>query len=789
MTIVLGPELESDAYLISLVRGGDVDAFGRLYERHVGAAKRLARVLAHDPSDADDLVAETFTKVLAAMRAGRGPDTAFRAYVLTTLRHTLYDRTRRDRRVEFTDDLTHYESLSTPDDPLIGRLETSYAARAFARLPERWRTVLWHTEVEGESPAQIAPLLGLTPNGVAALAYRARERLRQMYLQEHIDISDSPRCHWTGMHLPGYVRAQLARRDRAKVEDHLAVCQQCRLLHRELTEENSGLRGVLAGLLLGSAARGYLGSAVVERSIGSVLTGLGAMLVLLWRHVTEWCAQAVAFVAGLGFKLYHLPRKLIERYGPGNVAAASSLVAAGLTGVVVFAAVVIDTDRPQPPPDNAMPRPAPSQRPSVAASATAGPTPSIADSSKPPPIPAPTGHGPITTVAGAPAVAQDVAQVRLIAGQTGVLPIAVRMPEASKRAESLSLRVPLPPGMSLADPDAGDGWECTGSGAVSCARPMLGRGRSTVARLVVRVDRGLTGYQSIKIQAAAGDAASETVTRVPIAPPGMRVGYAALGRLGFALGGNALLACRPRPVCLAEDNNRQEMHPARPEGREPMPPAGLADDVAVSGARLAFPKSVRWAGLMVASSGAVPGHVWLHGPQGWRDLNPVDGFVDVTDAVREGGAGDWWVAVPSGELPSGQAMWSGWSLVVAYDDPAAEPGELAIYMGPAPVREGQEVFLGTGEGGPVDLGLVLWDGDRGLTDDTLTLDAQLHNVGAGSNASSVQCAFTKDNCAWPTPGVDVIRHRATANRDGTATLRTGNDPMVVGLMVLLATAS
>ena len=52
-------------------------------------------------------------------------------------------------------------------------------ARAFASLPERWQAVLWHTEIEGARPADVAPLLGLTANSVAALAYRAREGLRQ----------------------------------------------------------------------------------------------------------------------------------------------------------------------------------------------------------------------------------------------------------------------------------------------------------------------------------------------------------------------------------------------------------------------------------------------------------------------------------------------------------------------------------------------------------------------------------------------------------------------------------
>ena len=163
----------------------------------------------------------------------------------------------------------------------------SYAARAFARLPERWRAVLWHTEVEGESPAQVAPLLGLTPNGVAALAYRARERLRQMYLQEHIALTGNRRAA-TGpaTHLAGYVRAALARRDRAKVDDHLAECAECRRLHRELTEENSGLRGVIAPLLLGAAAPAYLAGAGKLALGGWLATAWGA-LALWWPQVWE----------------------------------------------------------------------------------------------------------------------------------------------------------------------------------------------------------------------------------------------------------------------------------------------------------------------------------------------------------------------------------------------------------------------------------------------------------------------------------------------------------------------
>ncbi len=87
----------SDAELIEAVRSGELEAYGLLYRRHAAAAANLARQLTGSRAEADDLVAEAFAKVLDTLRTGGGPDTAFRAYLLTTLRNTLYDRVRRDK--------------------------------------------------------------------------------------------------------------------------------------------------------------------------------------------------------------------------------------------------------------------------------------------------------------------------------------------------------------------------------------------------------------------------------------------------------------------------------------------------------------------------------------------------------------------------------------------------------------------------------------------------------------------------------------------------------------------
>ncbi|HZB48359.1 MAG TPA: sigma-70 family RNA polymerase sigma factor, partial [Mycobacteriales bacterium] len=273
----------SDARLIADVRAGDREAYGLLYRRHASAAYNLARQLTRSVAERDDLVAEAFAKVLDTLRAGGGPDIAFRAYLLTTLRNTLYDRIRRDRRLELTDDMTRHDPGEPWVDTAVAGFESTMAARAFARLPERWQTVLWHTEVEQETPAQVAPVLGLSPNGVAALAYRAREGLRQAYLQEHLAEVDGEQCRHTVERLGAWARGGLSLRERTRVDGHLRTCPHCRVLAAELEDVNASLRGLILPVVLGGGAlaSAYLPSTATTTAgagaaVGTVAVGSGA---------------------------------------------------------------------------------------------------------------------------------------------------------------------------------------------------------------------------------------------------------------------------------------------------------------------------------------------------------------------------------------------------------------------------------------------------------------------------------------------------------------------------------
>ncbi|MEY2444573.1 MAG: hypothetical protein QOE00_1153, partial [Ilumatobacteraceae bacterium] len=267
MATVVNRQTMSDADLIAASRTGDADAYGELYRRHLPAARAAARAMCRNRSDVDDLVSEAFLNVLRILQNGNGPELAFRPYLLVAVRNRFYDRTRRrqedpiDRPTEELN-LRLIESADVQEDTML-------ASAAFATLPERWQLVLWHTEVEGRTPAEIAPLLGMAPNAVAALAYRAREGLRQAFLQAHLQTPRDLACRECAAQLGAYVRDALSDRDRRKVDAHLSECASCRALLAELCDTNTMLRAGLLPAILGVPAAAYL-------------SGLGGKGVVAW---------------------------------------------------------------------------------------------------------------------------------------------------------------------------------------------------------------------------------------------------------------------------------------------------------------------------------------------------------------------------------------------------------------------------------------------------------------------------------------------------------------------------
>lgn len=274
--LVEGPGADlppSDAELIRRMRAGDDGAYEELYRRHSAAVLRYARTCCRDGHTADDLTAEVFARTLQAVRGGAGPEQAVRAYLLTTVRRVAAAWTKTAKREQLVEDFAVFATESAraaevSDDETLDlgadvramhEAERTLAMRAFRSLPERWQAVLWHTTVEEESPSAIAPLFGLTANATAVLASRAREGLKQAYLQAHVNtsVATAGDCAQYADRLGAYARGGLRIRAERGLRKHLDECAKCRLVAGELAHVNAGIPAVLPLAVIGWFAAGY----------------------------------------------------------------------------------------------------------------------------------------------------------------------------------------------------------------------------------------------------------------------------------------------------------------------------------------------------------------------------------------------------------------------------------------------------------------------------------------------------------------------------------------------------
>ncbi|MEU0818192.1 sigma-70 family RNA polymerase sigma factor [Streptomyces mirabilis] len=287
---VLPPPIEpppSDADLIGRMRAGDDTAYEELYRRHAEAVRRYARTCCRDAHTADDLTAEVFARMLQAVRRGHGPQHAVRAYLLTTVRRVAASWTKSAKREQLVDDFALFAAQSSrtsevsdaesldlgADVRAMHEAEQSMAMQAFRSLPERWQAVLWHTEVEDESPSEVATLFGLDANGTRVLASRAREGLKQAYLQAHVSatLTMDEECARYADRLGAYARGGLRTRAERGLRKHLEECAKCRLAAGQIKEVAGGIPAVVPVAVIG-----WFGAAGYAKAVALIAGGAGA---------------------------------------------------------------------------------------------------------------------------------------------------------------------------------------------------------------------------------------------------------------------------------------------------------------------------------------------------------------------------------------------------------------------------------------------------------------------------------------------------------------------------------
>lgn len=182
------PEGPTDPEMFDRARTGDVEAMDLFWRRYYPYALSAARRFTRSASDADDLAAEAFTRILALLRRGRGPREHARTYIARTVRNVATDRSRRREPITVViDEARDVPSSNDPAAEAATLVELFETLDCLQECSPRQRYALYMTACEGRSIAEVAHDLSISTNAVAALLVRGREAIRRALVRRTMD--------------------------------------------------------------------------------------------------------------------------------------------------------------------------------------------------------------------------------------------------------------------------------------------------------------------------------------------------------------------------------------------------------------------------------------------------------------------------------------------------------------------------------------------------------------------------------------------------------------------------
>ena len=178
---------QTDAATVALARDGNSEAFRALVERHSRAVYRLAHRMTGNPSDAEDVVQETFLK--AYRQLGRFESRAnFGTWLHRIAVNCSIDLIRSRPHREAAHDAADLEEIGTPGTqdttqrtPERLMLSTEVQDRiteAMSTLSQRERAAFVLRHFEGHSIDDISRSLGLKANATKHSIFRAVRKMR-----------------------------------------------------------------------------------------------------------------------------------------------------------------------------------------------------------------------------------------------------------------------------------------------------------------------------------------------------------------------------------------------------------------------------------------------------------------------------------------------------------------------------------------------------------------------------------------------------------------------------------
>lgn len=172
---------DPDEALVARIAQGDQRAFAEIVRRHSGRLRALAVRFSGEPSEADDIVQDTFWSVWRTAASWKPGGPPFAAWLTRIAINRAIDVSRRKRirrffGLEETGDVP--DASASVETEAVLRGELAAVAADIRTLPERQRAAILLAADGERRNTDIAAALGVSEGAVEQLLVRARRTLR-----------------------------------------------------------------------------------------------------------------------------------------------------------------------------------------------------------------------------------------------------------------------------------------------------------------------------------------------------------------------------------------------------------------------------------------------------------------------------------------------------------------------------------------------------------------------------------------------------------------------------------
>ena len=148
---------------------------------------RLALRITLNPAEAEDVVQETMIKVWNR-RDQWDEIESIEAFCLTICRNLAVDKMRKiegqnQSLDEVANDAPDRSYSSNPEEQAMQQDRIELIRRLIGQLPEKQRSAMQLRDFEGKSYKEIAAIMGISEEQVKVNIFRARQAIRQKYLE------------------------------------------------------------------------------------------------------------------------------------------------------------------------------------------------------------------------------------------------------------------------------------------------------------------------------------------------------------------------------------------------------------------------------------------------------------------------------------------------------------------------------------------------------------------------------------------------------------------------------